>query len=569
MEPRWSFRSSPEGEVQRLAQELSVSPLVARLLIQRDLSDPTQAQDFLYPRLDRLHDPYLMKDMDRVVARIFEAKKASQKVLIYGDYDVDGIMATVVLRRALEMIGIASNFHVPRRLEEGYGLKAEVLQAAQSKGYGLVISVDSGIRAFEPCRRAREMGLDLIVTDHHLPADSLPEAHSILNPKRQDCTYPEQNLAAVGVVFKLVEALFAKLGKSELVRHFLKLVAIGTVADSVPLIGENRVIVKFGLEGLSEPHNLGLRALLEGAGVGSEVSQSDVGFRLAPRINASTRMGGGREVVELFALADAARARAIVQEMNDKNLERRAEEQRILEEIHDRYRTQPEIFERHFLVLVGDGWHRGVIGIVASRLAERFYRPVLVLSEADDGYQGSGRSIPGFHLLAALEDCRDFLLQFGGHAQAVGCSVAKQPELLEDLADRLDRYARSKLTDEQLTPVLEIDSLLGPQEISLSVWHDIQKLAPFGVGNPGPVFVSRQVTVTGGPWVLKDQHLKMRVALNGAHDVEAIWWRQAQSGEAISSGTRLDVAYTLTRNQFRGEEKVFLTLRDLRLPQTN
>ena len=568
MDPQWHFRSGPENEVQRLARELSISQLVARLLVQRGLSNRNAAWDFLHPRLDSLHDPYLMKDMDRVVARVFEAKKAGQKVLIYGDYDVDGIMAIVVLRRALEMIGITSNFHVPRRLEEGYGIKAEVLQAAKSKGYGLVISVDSGIRAFEPCRKAREMDLDLIVTDHHLPAESLPEAHSILNPKRDDCAYPEENLAAVGVVYKLIEALFRKVGRSDLLRHFLKLVAIGTVADSVPLTGENRVIVRLGLEGLAKPHNLGLRSLLEGAGVGPEVSHSDVGFRLAPRINATTRMGGGREVVELFTLRDAARTRAIVQEMNDKNLERRAEEKRILDEIHQWRQEQPELFDRHFLVLAGADWHRGVIGIVASRLAERFHRPVLVFSEADDSYQGSGRSIPGFHLLEALEECRDLLLQFGGHAQAVGCLIAKQPELLERLAERLDRYARNQLSRQQLTPVLEIDSLLGPEEVNLSVWRDIQQLAPFGAGNPQPIFASRQVTVTGGPWLIKDQHLKMRVALsgsaNGSSKVEAIWWRRAQAGDGIKLGSRLDLAYTLERNRFRGEEKVLLTLRDLR-----
>jgi single-stranded-DNA-specific exonuclease len=297
---RWRVLSSVPEQVERLAAQVGVVPLVAHLLLQRGFDDPVQARKFLQPSLEDLHDPFLMKDMDRVVERLLRAAQMGEKVLIYGDYDVDGITSTVVLKRALEMLGVAVDFHLPLRLKEGYGIQNAVLKKAKQGGFSLVITVDNGIRAFEAAEAARELGLEMIVTDHHQPGESLPSVHAILNPHRPDCPYPDKNLAAVGVVFKLVQALFGKVGKEDVVRHFLKLVAIGTVADLVPLKGENRIMVHYGLRALSDPRNLGLKALLEGAGVRGEVDQSDIAFRLAPRINAVTRMGGGREVVELF-----------------------------------------------------------------------------------------------------------------------------------------------------------------------------------------------------------------------------------------------------------------------------
>jgi len=365
-----------------------------------------------------------MTDMGRVVERLRRARDRGEKILIYGDYDVDGITAIVVLKRALEMLGATVDFHLPKRLEEGYGVREEVLRRFHSQGYSLVITVDSGIRAFEAAETANELGMDLIVTDHHLPDEHLPSAYAILNPRRPDCAYPFKDLAAVGVVFKLIQALFQGTGREQVLRHFLKMVAIGTIADMVPMRGENRVLVRFGLEGLSDPRNLGLRTLLRSAGVNGQVTHSDVGFKLAPRINAVTRMGGGNEIVELFSLRDSSDAEAIVQEMNAKNLRRRKEEQQIMTEVEKRIQEDPAAFDQDFLVVPGRDWHRGVIGIVASRLMERFYRPVLVLSVGENDCQGSGRSIPGFNLVEALGRCGDHFLRYGGHAQAVGCLMS-------------------------------------------------------------------------------------------------------------------------------------------------
>lgn len=564
---RWEFSECDEAAARRLEEELGLSTILARLLVNRGVKEPEAAQKFLYPRLEDLHDPFWMKDMDRVVERIERALDRGEQILIYGDYDVDGITSTVALKRALEMLGGRVRFYIPRRLEEGYGLKPEVIRRFYAEGCSLVLSVDSGIRAFEACQAARELGLDLIVTDHHLPSQKLPPAYAILNPKRGDCAYPDKELAAAGVVLKLIQALFERVGKGELVRHFLKLVAIGTVADMVLLQGENRVMVKLGLEALSHPHNLGLQALLNGAGVGPEVNHFDVGFKLAPRINAATRMGGGNEVVELFSVDDPRRARQIVEEMNDKNRLRQEEERKILAEIEERLRCHPEEFEKDFLVIVGQGWHRGVIGIVASRLVERFFRPVLVLSLDEDFCQGSGRSIPGFHLLEALEQCGEMFHSYGGHAQAVGCTLRgpqRDAARLRELAGKLQEYAARTLSAEQRIPVLKIESHLPLEVVSSSLYEDLQLLGPFGNGNPLPVFASHGVQLLQGPWLLKDRHLKFRVRANGSFR-EAIWWRNAAAAQALSGGSRLDLAYTLSRNSYQGEERIYLTIRDLRV----
>jgi single-stranded-DNA-specific exonuclease len=564
---RWSVLSSFPEQIQSLATQLEVSPLVAHLLLQRGFDDPDQAWKFLKPSLEDLHDPYLMKDMDRVVKRILQARDQGEKILIYGDYDVDGITSTVVLRRALEMLGASVGFHLPRRLEEGYGVQKEVLKEAAQEGYRLIITVDNGIRAFEAADVARELGLDLIVTDHHVPDSSYPDAYAILNPNRKDCAYPDRNLAAVGVVFKLVQALFRSEDREGVIRHFLKLVAIGTIADVVPLVGENRILVRFGLEGLAHPQNTGLKALLSGAGIQGKVDFSDVGFRLAPRINAVTRMGGGREVVDLFSVDDQDDAQAIVQEMNAKNSLRQQEEKRILGEIEERFKQDPEAFGGKFLTVAGRHWHRGVIGIVAARLAERFYRPALVLSIEDSFCQGSGRSIPDFNLLEAFDECRDLFEQYGGHAQAVGCRLGEefcQPGKVDELARRLEEHASQKLLSENLVPSLRIESLLSNQEVNLPLYEAVEQLAPFGRGNPVPVFASEKMSVAGGPWVLKDQHLKLQVQCNGSR-VDAIWWKKGALAETITEGSQVDLAYTMSRDNYLGKDKLLLTIRDMQV----
>ncbi|HLV01934.1 MAG TPA: DHHA1 domain-containing protein, partial [Acidobacteriota bacterium] len=349
--------------------------------------------------------------------------------------------------------------------------------------------------------------------------------------------------------------------------HFLKMVSIGTVADMVPLVGENRIIVRHGLAGLAHPRNPGLQALLQGVGIGPDVNYVDIGFKLAPRINAFTRMGGGAEVIDLFGVGDPKRALAIVSEMNSRNVERRNEENAILNEIETQYDSSPESFTKQFIVTAGRDWHCGVIGNVASRLVQRFHRPALVLSIGQDKVQGSGRSIPGFHLLKALESCSDLFANFGGHAQAVGCTL--KPEFasqdgVNHLAARLEKYAAAILTPDDLTPAISIDSVLPVEKLSLDFYQEVDRLGPFGVGNPVPVFSSLAVPVVGGPWVLKEQHLKFQARCNGS-TLDAIWWSRGGRAAEIFTGGRLDLAYSISRDVFRGEAKLHLTIRDIRI----
>ncbi len=562
---RWRSLSPDREQVEVLMRELGLSRLLASLLINRNLSEPGEIEHFLSPRFEDLHDPYRMKGMVETVARLIRAIEGREKILVHGDYDVDGITATVVLRRALEMLGARVDYHIPHRLDDGYGIKPEVLKRAADAGVGLVISVDCGTRDFEVADYARELSLDLIVTDHHLPADRLPSASIILNPRQPGCPYPDKNLAAVGVVLKIVQALFERYDRSSVVPHFLKVVAIGTVADMVPLTGENRIIVKLGLSALSETCNVGLQALLTGAGIGGRVNHVDVSFRLAPRINAFTRMGGGQEIVDLFSVRNPVEAAAIVQEMNRKNVERRLEEDRILAEIESEAAVEPD-GGSDFIVIGGWAWHRGVLGNVASRIVQRHHRPTLILSLTKQGAQGSGRSIPGFHLLQALEHAASFFDRFGGHAQAVGCTLKPEycnPAGLAELRQVLKAYASEKLSADLLQPEILIDYNVPVDTLSFSMCSDLERLAPFGIGNPVPVFASSDLVISGGPWVLKEKHLKLTARANGT-PVDVIWWRNGQRAGQFAVGQSVQAVYTLSREEFRGDEKLLLTVKDLR-----
>lgn len=562
MNYRWSLSDPDPDDVQNLCRALNVSPLVGGMLVCRGFKDPAKASSFLNPSLKDMHDPDLMQDMKLVVERIFRARSLKEKVFIYGDYDVDGITSTVILKRALEMLDLEVGYHIPGRLDEGYGLKAHVVEQAHESGYSLIITADSGVRAFEVCQVAQELGIDLVITDHHSPDTTLPEAYAVINPKRHDCNYPDKSLAAVGVVFKLIQALFQELDWCSRTPHFLKLVSIGTIADLVPLLGENRIFTKLGLDGLSDPVNLGLRTLLCDSGVKGSVSTSDIGFKIAPRINAVTRMGGGGEVVDLFFIQDQIEATRLVEDMNTKNIDRRKTERVILEEIERRFEEDPRAFEGDFLMVVGQGWHRGVIGIVASRLVEKFYRPTLIVSVDQGQCQASGRSITGFNLLEALTHCRDLLDRFGGHEQAVGCSMSES--VLQELGERLRTYAEQTISEETLTPILQIEAEIPIHEIGEKLLKQIEKLEPFGKNNPVPVFLSRNISLRADPYVINGSHLKLLVGPDQS-PFEAIWWRHAEIASRIHQGSKLDLAYRLGRNSYRGMEKIQLTIEDLRI----
>ena len=554
---RWLIKSADQELVNEIAREASLSPLIARLLVSRGISTGECALHFLAPKLEHLHSPYLMKGMREAVARIQRAISTGERILIYGDYDVDGTTAIVILKRAIELGGGAADFHVPHRIRDGYGMKDDVIERAAANGVRLVISVDTGIRAFAAAKAARRVGLDLIVTDHHLPEDGqLPRALAVLNPNQPDCAYPCKSLCGAGIAFKIAQALFETKDEADarrrLLPSFLKMAAIATIADAVPLIGENRVIAKLGLAGLRDPRNPGLRALMTVAQLADKqrrLSASDVAFRIAPRMNAAGRMDVAQTVIELFEAREEEKARDLAARLNQLNSDRQQSEQQIVQTLEARL-SEPQFADARCIVLDGDGWHRGVIGIAATRVVERTYRPALVISRENGEGHGSGRSIPGFHLLEALESCHQLFTRFGGHAHAVGFSLPS--ERIEELRRHLDAYARERLSPADLIPVLEAETEIELRGITPEVICTVQRMEPFGVGNREPIFVSRRLKVLLPPKVLKEKHAKLRVEqANGkAMRFDAMAWRMAEriSSEGILANDTVDLAFTLDEN---------------------
>lgn len=567
VERRWVPRRERTADPARLAASVNVSGVVAGVLAARGVETAAAARALLEPSLEQLHDPYLMLGMREAVARVLRAVDAGERILVYGDYDVDGTTGTVVLRRALEFLGAKTGYHVPHRFTEGYGIRRDVLERAKEDGYSLVISVDCGIRAFEPLEWARENGLDVIITDHHLPDDEegAPPAFAVLNPNQKGCAYPDKNLAGVGVAFKLAHALFRERGRETLVPGFLKVVAIGTVADVAQLTGENRSIVALGLADLQRATNPGLRALMEvaGCGDGSGMRAFDIGFRLGPRINAAGRMDAARAVVELFESKNIEEARAIASQLDALNRERREVQQQVTERaVAELELSGQEVTS--VVVVAGDGWHRGVIGLAASKIAERLQRPAIVISLDEDGTgHGSARSGEGFHMLDALTECADLLEAFGGHAHAAGLSVRR--ENVAELRRRLNEHA-SRVTREggDGQPCLEYDLELPAAALSLDLCSELEALEPFGAGWPRPVFVTRSLRVVGEPRVLKGRHLKFSVAAGGrVHD--CIWWGGAESVTATPRpGSGIELAYSVEANCWNGNTRLQLVVEDLK-----
>src|SRR2546429_6866810 len=463
---KWIVRAPDHHRASELAAALRVSPIVAGLLVARGYGELATAQSFLNPALDHLHDPSLMRGMSDAVARLLQAIDNHEPILIYGDYDVDGTTGTAVLLRALRMLGATAGYHVPHRFTEGYGIQQAGLEKAVSDGYKLVVSVDCGITAHAPLHWARAHGLDIIVTDHHLPDadEGSPPALAVLNPNQKGCDYPDKNLAGVGVAFKLIHALFRERGREAQVPGFLKMVAIGTVADVARLVGENRAIVTLGLSDLPRAVNPGLRALIEIAGCGddSEMTAYDLGFRIGPRINAAGRMDAARAVVELFEATEKEAARRLAEHLDTRNRERKETQREIFNRAVEEFETGADrASQTHAAVIAGDGWHRGVIGLAASKIAERLNRPCVVISLDGDVGHGSARSIEAYHLFAGLTACRDLLEKFGGHSHAAGLSIRRGQ--IPEFRRRLNEHAASCLTEQDLVPALNIDAEVQPR----------------------------------------------------------------------------------------------------------
>ena len=565
---KWIVRQTDAVKTAELARGLGVSPIVAGLLVARGYDDPQTAEAFLKPTLAHLHDPLLMKDMELAVERLQSAIDRQEPILVYGDYDVDGTTGTAVLLRALRMLGATAGYHVPHRFTEGYGIQQPALEKAAREGYKLVVSVDCGIRAHEPLVWARENGIDVIITDHHLPDadEGAPPAFAVLNPNQNGCGYPDKNLAGVGVAFKLVHALFRARGRESVVPGFLKMVAIGTVADVAKLVGENRAIVALGLSDLPKAVNYGLRALIDiaGCGDGAEVNAYDLGFRIGPRINAAGRMDAASAVVDLFNAKDKEEARRLAEHLDTRNRERMEMQREIFNRAIEEFENGPDRdFQTHAAVIAGDGWHRGVIGLAASKIAERLNRPCVVISFEGDVGHGSARSIEAYHLFNGLTACSDLFEKFGGHSHAAGLSIRR--ECVAEFRRRLNEHAASCLTEDDLMPAISIDVEVAASEVSFQLSQEMRMLEPFGAGNPRPVFTTRNLRVLGEPQVIKEQHWKFRVAGENNRPLEAIWWRGLEESAATpQANQRIDLAYEFEAQPWMGDVRLQLNVRDMK-----
>jgi single-stranded-DNA-specific exonuclease len=491
-------------------------PTLARLLIRRSLSEADDAARFLFPSVTHLHAPEQMTGLRAAVDRIDAAIERKEPILIYGDYDVDGTMAVIILKTAIELCGGAADFHVPHRIREGYDLRDDVIERAAAAGIRLIISVDMGIRAFTPAETAQRLGVDLIVTDHHLPGpDGVPRALAVVNPNQAGCEYPYKQLCGAGVAFKVAQGLMQQRldarDHTRMLQSFMKVVAIATIADAVPLTGENRVFAKLGLDALRRAVNPGLKALLEVAQISSKrpPTSTEVAFRIAPRINAAGRMDVARDVIELFSVKDPDRARLLAGKLDRLNAERQEEERRILRSIDERITGDPALCEAYCIVVDGEGWHRGVIGIAATRVVERYHRPAIVIAREREEAFGSGRSIRPFHLLEAVESSHNLFTRYGGHSHA--CGFAMPSANVPQLRAELDAFARARLTKADFDPVLEVEAELDLDEITPGLFQVLRLLEPYGTGNHEPAFSARGVRLIAPPKILKDKHIKLKL----------------------------------------------------------
>jgi single-stranded-DNA-specific exonuclease len=584
---RWNFTQLPANHVENMAETITpllggdgfVRTTLAGLLLRRGIDTPEAALNFLSPSIDHLHSPYLLTGMRAAIERLNAAIERKEGILIYGDYDVDGTTAIVILKTAIELCGGEADFHVPHRIREGYGVRGDVIERAAAAGIRLVISVDAGTRAFAAADSARRAGIDLVITDHHLPgSEGLPHALAVVNPNQPGCEYPCKSLCGAGIALKLAQALLARRlahrDQRRLLLSFMKVAAIATIADSVPLIGENRVIASLGLNALSSAVNPGLKALLEVAQLGNRpLNSGEVAFRVAPRINAAGRMAVARDVIDLFSTKEALTAREIAARLDKLNSERQEEERRTMEAIEQRLAEDATLRDAFCMVIDGDGWHRGVIGITATRVVERYGRPAVVVSRQGEEAHGSGRSIAAFHLLHALESCSCLLGRFGGHAHAVGFSLPSSRVV--ELRNELDAYARARLSLADFEPVLNIDTRLSLESITPDLAEALGRLEPFGAGNPEPVFCAA-ARLAEPPRILQDKHVRLKLRPSGQDGARNGWrrsliyqamgWRLAERAEQakLLPNDCLDLAFTLDHNhhpEFGGLE---LSLRDFK-----
>lgn len=556
---KWETYNVDNNEVLNLAQKNNISLLLARVLVNRGINTDEKIRKFLYPTLDDLYDPYMLNDMELAVKRIIQAIEQNEKITVFGDYDVDGITSVTILKKFLDEQNVSVNYYLPNRLSEGYGLNNSALQKIKDRGTNLIITVDCGISAYEEIEFAKSLGMEVIVTDHHECPAKLPNALAIIDPKREDNTYPFNSLAGVGVTFKLIQALALKMGlPKESCFKYLDIVCLGTVADIVPLVDENRVIVKYGLEYVKHTSNIGLKALIGVSGCTSIDSQA-ISFGLAPRINACGRMGDAETALKLFLTHDEKEAFEIANLLQEKNKERQEVEKGIMQDAITK--IENEKMDKDNIIVVGsENWFHGVIGIVASKITEAYYKPsILVCFDGENG-KGSGRSIDGFDLHEALNATAENLQKYGGHEMAIGLSVEKSK--FEDFKKNIIKYANEKITEEYV-PVIKIDSEINIREATGKTIEELKLLEPYGESNMPPMFMYKNIKVDSIRTLSNDKHLKLNVK-EGNIVFDAIAFNMGDKKDSIRMGDKVDILFHLEINRFNGRETIQLNVKDIK-----
>jgi len=570
MEKRWVLKhNGNEEQVNHLVEVLGVTPVLANLLVQRDVHSYDQAKAFFRPQLDDLHDPFLMADMNRAVERIGQAIQNHERILIYGDYDVDGTTSVALLYTFFQAHYGNVCYYIPDRYGEGYGVSFKGIDYAQEQRCSLVISLDCGIKAVEKVKYANERNIDFIICDHHYPGDELPEAIAVLDPKRQDCKYPYKELSGCGVGFKLLEAFSRTHGiNPEHIYRYLDLVAVSIASDIVPITGENRVLAHYGLKQLNEAPSEGLKAIIQLSGLmNKEITIEDIVFKIGPRINAAGRIESGSSAVGLLVSQSVASATEIAGRVNDCNDERKHIDRHITQDALRMLANEQKFRDNKSTVLYDPDWHKGVVGIVASRLIETYYRPTVILTSSNGLATGSARSVVGYDIYQAIESCSDLLENFGGHMYAAGLTM--KIENVERFRERFEEYVRATIREDQLQPQIDVDGELELQEITPKFFRILKQFQPFGPGNMAPVFLARNVSDSGDGRIVgaSKEHLKLSLVQESSPfaNFPAIAFQQGHHYKAIHNGAPFDICYSVDENVFRGKTTLQLNVKDIKI----
>ncbi len=562
MEKRWNILKADSATVAALQEQLKISPILCELLVQRGIVDFDAAKKFFRPQIEHLHSPWLMKDMKKAVERIQTAFNKEEKILVYGDYDVDGTTSVATLFQFLKELSPNIDYYIPHRYKEGYGISKIGIDFAKEHGFDLIISVDCGIKSTELISYAKELGMDFVICDHHLPDPIIPPAVAILNPKQLDCSYPFKELCGCGVVFKLITALAETYQlPSESYLQYLDLVMTAIAADIVPVVDENRTLSFFGLQKINENPCNGLKAILEQSKQNLPIKMSSLVFTVSPRINAAGRMDDAKKAVQLFIEKDLTNARAIASLLQQDNLDRREADSTITEEALAQIENDPNHTQKKSSVVFQAHWHKGVVGIVASRLIEKHYKPTIVLTQSGEVIAGSARSVQGFNLYEALHACRAYLLGYGGHFAAAGMTLAL--DQLEAFKAAFEQSVAERITEEQLTPEITINSVLPLDNINMNFYQIISQMEPFGPDNMKPIFIAHKVQDTGYSKIVKDQHISCSFK-QGKNTLRGIGYNMPQHMNVIQSGKPFDIVFQLQLNDWQGTQSVQLQIIDIK-----